>query len=263
MTKLINFFKKPYVSLKPWEFLKEKNDYIKLSKIDNGCFSDLHSGLKILESLKKWDDADYDSLDYTEAHNNLKDYINSSRFYTLLIEKAIEYTNQIDKNLKPSKNLKEAFKKIKKVLLVEMKTKEWIGPPIDFNNDLEVKETLLSILNNEKTLGEMTEKRFEYLDNKEFLSDRKKYKAALKELHIKQKDEYKEYFEMQSKTIESNIYNYISKEKLLYGLSHFWKEKKIIIQFALDNLKEIEPENYQKADNAFKEVCAKYDKYLN
>lgn len=110
----MNFLKKPFVSLKPLEFLEEKNDYIKLSKIDDGCLSDLDSGLKILESINRWDDADYDSLDYTKEHNNLKESLNRYGLYILLLEKAIEYINQIDKKFKPSKDLKDAFKKIKK-----------------------------------------------------------------------------------------------------------------------------------------------------
>lgn len=259
MTNLINFFRKPYLSLKPWEFLKEKKDYIKLSKIDDGCFSDLHSELKILESINRWDNADYDSLDYTKEHNNLKESLNIYGPYILLIEKTIEYINQTDKKFKPSKDLKEAYKKIKKELLV----KEWFGPPIDFNNNLEVKKTLLDLLNCAKITAEMSKNRFQSLDNKELLFERKKYKAALKELHIKQKEDYKEYFEMESKKREDIIYNYISKQQLLGGLSSFWKEKRSLIQFALDNLKEIDPKNYKKADNAFKEVCEKYDIYLN
>jgi hypothetical protein len=67
----------------------------------------------------------------------------------------------------------------------------------------------------------MSKKRFQSLDNKELLFDRKKYKAALKELHIKQKEDYKEYFEMESKKREDIIYNYISKQQLLGGLSSF------------------------------------------
>jgi len=100
-----------------------------------------------------------------------------------------------------------------------MKTQDSIGPPIDFNNNLEVKETLLYTLNHIKITAEMSEKRFKYLDNKELLCDRKKYKAALKELHIKQKVDYKEYFEIESKKREGFIYNYISKQQLLSGLS--------------------------------------------
>lgn len=64
-----------------------------------------------------------------------------------------------------------------------------------------------------------------------------------------------------SLTKKNIISNNISKEQLLYGLSSLWKDKKLWI-VALNNLKEIEPENYQKAFNAFKEVCVKYDKYL-
>lgn len=143
-----------------------------------------------------------------------------------------------------------------------MKIKNYIGPPIDFNNNLEVKETLLDTLNSVKITAEMAEKRFKYLDNEELLYDRKKYKAALKELHIKQKEDYKEYFETESKKTEYLIYNYISKQQLLSGLSNFWKEKRLFLQFTLDVLKEIDPENHQKAHNAFKKVCAKYDKYL-
>ena len=165
--------------------------------------------------------------------------------------------------MKPSNDLKEAFKKIKKEFLIQMKTKNYIGPPIDFKFNLEAKETFLDSLSFVKITAEMAEKRFKYLDNKELLDDRKKYKIALKELHLKQKEEYKEYFEMESKKYQDIIYNKISKQQLLNGLNFLWKEKRHLLQFALDILKETDPENYQKADNAFKEVCERYDRYLN
>ena len=262
MTNLINFFKKPYVSLKPYEFLEEKNDFIKLTNIDNECFGDLHPELKILESLSIWDNPDFDPLDYNIEHNKIKESIDSSGADILLLEKAVEYINQLDKNIKPSTDLKKAFKKITKVFLFQMKTKSWIGPPIDFSNNLEAINMISEHLNFLKLKAEIDEITFKYLNKKELLSNRKKYKAALKELHIKLKEQYKEYYEIKSNKKKDIIYNNISKEQLLYGLSSLWKDKKFWIEVALNNLKEIEPENYQKAFNAFKEVCVKYDKYL-
>ena len=80
-----------------------------------------------------------------------------------------------------------------------MKTKNIIGPPIDFNNNMEAKENFLGSLNSIKTIAEMAQIRFKCFDNKELLLDRKKEKATLKELHLKQQKDYMECFRAQSK----------------------------------------------------------------